>query len=132
MNRNNYGKKMKMLVTMIFCFSHNYWYIVPKYLVHCTKVVVIELDTEQLPILMTLDISRLLTCIIIYPDLFTCLTFSQTTNYRLLQTERIAANNFKFDENVRKFAKRVENTASKGEIASYVSWCFQKTCAADT
>ena len=30
-----------------------------------------------------------------------------------------ADNNFKFDENGRKFAKRVENTVGKGEIACY-------------
>ena len=30
-----------------------------------------------------------------------------------------ADNNFKFDENSRKFSKRVENTLGKGEIAHY-------------
>ena len=30
-----------------------------------------------------------------------------------------ANNNFKFDENSRKFSKRVENTVGKGEIARY-------------
>ena len=48
-----------------------------------------------------------------------------------------ADNNFKFDENGRKFSKRVENTAGKGEIARYERFllfpqCFQKTCTADT
>ena len=48
-----------------------------------------------------------------------------------------ADDNFKFDENDRKFSKRVENTVGKGEIAHYKQFllfplCFQKTCAADT
>ena len=43
----------------------------------------------------------------------------------------ITADNFKFDENSRKFSKRVENTVSKGEIARYEQFllfpqCFQK------
>ena len=43
--------------------------------------------------------------------------------------------NFKFDENERKFCKRVENTMGKGAIASYEQFlisqqCFQKTLAA--
>ena len=45
--------------------------------------------------------------------------------------------NFKFDENGRKFSKRVENAVGKGEIAHYeqlllFSQCFQKTFTADT
>ena len=45
--------------------------------------------------------------------------------------------NFKFDENGRRFSKRVENTVGKGEIARYEQFllfpqCFQKTCTADT
>ena len=44
-----------------------------------------------------------------------------------------ADNNFKFDENSRKFSKRVENTVGKGEIAQYKQFllfpqCFQKVC----
>ena len=44
--------------------------------------------------------------------------------------------NFKFDENGRKFSERVENTVGKGEIARYeqfllVPQCFQKTFIAD-
>ena len=40
---------------------------------------------------------------------------------------------FKFDENSRKFSKRVENTVGKGEIARNEQFllypqCFQKTC----
>ena len=42
-----------------------------------------------------------------------------------------ADDNFKFDENRRKFSKRVENTVGKGEIAHYEQFllfpqCFQK------
>ena len=45
-------------------------------------------------------------------------------------------NNFRFDENDRKFFKWVENTVGKGEIARYEQFilfprCFQKTCTAD-
>ena len=66
------------------------------------------------------------------------LTFSQTTNFRLVQTQsNYAEDNFKFDENGRKFSKWVENTAEKGEISFYMQFllfppCFQKTCTADT
>ena len=40
---------------------------------------------------------------------------------------------FKFDENSRKFSKRVENTVGKGEISRYAQFllfphCFQKAC----
>ena len=45
--------------------------------------------------------------------------------------------NFKFDENARKFSKSVENAVGKGEIARYEQFllspqCFQKTLCADT
>ena len=44
-----------------------------------------------------------------------------------------ADDNFKFDENSRKFSKRVENTVGKEEIARYEQFllfphCFQKAC----
>ena len=44
-----------------------------------------------------------------------------------------ADDNFKFDENSRKFSKRIENTVGKGEIARYEQFllfpqCFQKSC----
>ena len=44
-----------------------------------------------------------------------------------------ADDNFEFDENSRKFSKRVENTVGKGEIARYEQFllcpqCFQKAC----
>ena len=61
------------------------------------------------------------------------LTHYQTTNFRLLQTEEFADNNFKFDENGRKLSKWVENTVGKGEIARYEQFLlfpqsFQKAC----
>ena len=50
--------------------------------------------------------------------------------------KEFADNNYKFDENGRKFSEWVENTMRKGEIACYKQflfpWCFQKTCTADT
>ena len=44
-----------------------------------------------------------------------------------------ADDNFRFDENSRKFSKWVENTVGKGEIAPYEQFflfpqCFQKAC----
>ena len=44
-----------------------------------------------------------------------------------------ADENFEFDENTRKFSKRVENTVGKGEIVRYEQFllflqCFQKAC----
>ena len=51
--------------------------------------------------------------------------------------KEFADDNFKFDENGRKFPKWVENTVGKGEIARYEQFllfpqCFQKICTADT
>ena len=61
------------------------------------------------------------------------LTHSQMTNFRLFQTERVAEDNFRFDENGRKLTKLVEKTVGKGEIARYEQFllfpqCFQKAC----
>ena len=47
--------------------------------------------------------------------------------------EQSADDNFEFDENTRKFSKRVENTVGIGEIARYEQFllfpqCFQKAC----
>ena len=47
--------------------------------------------------------------------------------------KEFADDNFKFDENGKKLAKRVENTVGKGEIARYEQFllfpqCFQKAC----
>ena len=41
----------------------------------------------------------------------------EETNFRQVQFE--IDDNFKFDENNRKFSKQVENTVGKGEIACY-------------
>ena len=50
--------------------------------------------------------------------------------------KEFAANNFKVDENGRKFSKWIENTVGKGEIDCYEQFllfpdCFQKTCTGD-
>ena len=50
--------------------------------------------------------------------------------------EEFADDNFKFDENGKELAIRIENTVGKGEIARYEQFllfpqCFQKTCTAD-
>ena len=50
--------------------------------------------------------------------------------------KEFADDNFKFDENARKFFKGVENTMGKREIARYEQFllfpqCFQKACTAD-
>ena len=68
---------------------------------------------------------------------FFFLTLSQTTKFRLFQTESNADDNFRFDKNGRKFSKWVENTVGNGEIACYKQFllfpqCFQKSCTADT
>ena len=57
------------------------------------------------------------------------LDFSKLTEF--------ADDNFKFDENGKKFSKPVENTGGKEEIACYEQFlifpnCFQKTSSADT
>ena len=59
------------------------------------------------------------------------LTHYQTTNFRLVQIETVCRR--QFDENIRKFDKRVENTVGKGKIARCEQFllfpqCFQKTC----
>ena len=55
------------------------------------------------------------------------LTLSQMTNFGLFQTERVCRQ-LKFDENGRKFFKRVENTVEKGEIASYKQFLHFPKC----
>ena len=47
--------------------------------------------------------------------------------------KQFADDNFKFDENSRKFSRQVENTVGKGEIARHEQFllfpqCFQKAC----
>ena len=51
--------------------------------------------------------------------------------------KEFADNNYKFDENGRKFFLKKEDTARKGEIAYYEQFplfpqCFQKICTAHT
>ena len=46
--------------------------------------------------------------------------FPNEKKNRLFQTEEFADDNFKFDENSKKFSKRVENTVGKGEIGVLV------------
>ena len=51
--------------------------------------------------------------------------------------KEVADDNFKLDENDRKFSKWVENTVRKGEIARdeqflHFPQCFQKSFTADT
>ena len=47
------------------------------------------------------------------------LTLSQTKILDSSVLKEFADDNFKFDENGRKFSERVENTVGKGEIACY-------------
>ena len=59
------------------------------------------------------------------------LTLYQTTNFRLLQIERLYRRQFK--GNGRKVFKPVENTVGKGKIARYEQFllfpqCFQNVC----
>ena len=61
------------------------------------------------------------------------LTYYQTTNFRLFQTERVCRQQFQIDKNGRKLSKWVENTVGKGEIARNEQFllfpqCFQKAC----
>ena len=65
------------------------------------------------------------------------LTLSQKTILDSTKLKEFADDNFKFDENGRKFLKWVENTVRKGEIAPNeqflpIPQCFQKTCTAAT
>ena len=51
--------------------------------------------------------------------------------------KEFADDNFKFDEDGRKFFKQIESTVGKGEIARYEQFlpfpqCFQKSFSADT
>ena len=61
-------------------------------------------------------------------------TFNPLPDVKILDRSNLkqsADDNFKFDENSRKFSKQVENTVGKGEIAHYKQFllfphCFQK------
>ena len=59
------------------------------------------------------------------------------TNLDSSKLKEFADDNFRFDENARKFFKQVENTVGKGEIARNEQFllfpqCFLKTCNEDT
>ena len=54
-----------------------------------------------------------------------------------MNLKEFADDNFKLDENGRKYSKQAENTVGKGEIAHCKQFllfplCFQKTLTADT
>ena len=62
--------------------------------------------------------------------------FQNDTILESSELNEFADNNFKFDENSRKFFNQVENTKGKGEIAFYKQFLhfplgFQKTSTAD-
>ena len=65
-------------------------------------------------------------CKIKINEVVLCLTLSQTTNFRLFQTQ--ADENFKIDENGRKFSKQIENNVGKGEIACYEQFLLFPQC----
>ena len=54
---------------------------------------------------------------------------------RLFKLKDLADDNFRFDENCRKYSRRIENVVGKGEIPCYKQFllfqCFQKTCTVD-
>ena len=61
----------------------------------------------------------------------------ETVTVNPFPNDKFADDNFKFDENGRKFSKQVENTVGKGETAHHAQFllfpnCFQKTSTADT
>ena len=62
--------------------------------------------------------------------------FPNDKNLDCSKLKEPADDNFKFDENGRKFFKGVQNTVGKGEIARkqflLFQQCFQKTCTVDT
>ena len=56
--------------------------------------------------------------------------------FRFSKLKEFADENFKFDENLRKLSKMIENSGKKGEIARnepllLSPQCFQKTYTAD-
>ena len=57
---------------------------------------------------------------------FVCmtLTLSQTTNFRLPNQKEYVDENSKFDENGRKFFRRVENTVGKGKLLIMSNFSF--------
>ena len=72
----------------------------------------------------------------LYPS---CTTGKHFPKLQILDSSKLrefADDNFKFDENSRKFLKQGKNTVGKGEIALYEQFllfppCFRKTYTAD-
>ena len=61
-------------------------------------------------------------------------SFNPLPNDKILDWSKLkdfADDNFKFDENGRKFTKRVENTMGKGEIARHKQFLFFPQCYQD-
>ena len=54
------------------------------------------------------------------------LTLSQTTNFRLFQTETVCRQQFQTDENSMKFSKREENTMGKSKLLVTSKGLFRK------
>ena len=105
--------------------SH-YLYVVCKY-VHCVQVNLEDCPgtTRQACVALTLNDPN---------ETFKWQIYLSTLSKTLLR--EFADNNFKRDENGRKFFKRVENTVGKGEIARNEQFllfpqCFHKSCTAD-
>ena len=59
-----------------------------------------------------------------------CKSFTKQQISDASKLKEFSDDNFKFDENGKKFSKRVENIVGK-EAISHFSQCFQKTCTAD-
>ena len=86
----------------------------------------IESETEQY--FVAQHVRSVLGEIVFHPFVFH-LIISQTTNITLSKTKKkFVEDNFKFDENGRKFSKRVENTLGKGEIARYEQFLLFPQC----
>ena len=60
------------------------------------------------------------------------LTLTQTTYFRLFQTEKVYRRQFKFNENGRRVSKWVENTLGKEEIVRYEQFLLFKQCVQNT
>ena len=86
-----------MVGTSIFSFSHNVF------------------KSSPLPLLkVSIVLWKILSLL-----LQNGLTHYQTTILEWFKLKQSTDDNFKFDENTRKFSKRVENTVDKGEIARH-------------
>ena len=71
-----------------------------------------------------------------FPHLHAVVCYLFYSNIRVFQLKEFTDDNFKFNENGRKFSKQVDKTVGKGKIAHckqflFLPPCFQKTCPAD-